>query len=619
MGLFGFGGKKEEPKKKETIQNFPEVDYRWDRYYLKDISLPELGKVVYITKNIIYIKTEKENKELQAGMYAHIELAGKKYKSLIIDASETYLTIALPEDFQNLEFIKKHITYLQSYKTPKKISVNEDDIKNAKVSSDLISLFNLLTELEDPNTDALHLKLLFDLLPPLKNKVIELANSLTEGAVEKIKDIETAILRLGLDRLKKLVGEYFELFIANYKPDLDSFENISQLNLTKVEGFKETAPLISFQIRRKAGIVLLLLDLVSSAASIFYRKDEKYRQMLKNSVYFYSHPMRQYEKTTFGEDFLSLNFKFVFQKIKPLAEVYDSYKLGHLMLYPMYSVERENLNLSNRNLKRAYIYYIVFLMVNYLVYSDKKSGYILYNRLRRFGMSLNDAMDFLNQIVFTVNKSLSNIGIKPYLRSPSPVSYNIDTTKIFPETSDFKALYDRFKVLGQGKENRVVIRSQDINFSSLLVWYLLNDSSIGLASKTFVVLPAKSIQNPDSLLVENLSSFDIIYFKGIDDLDPAIYREFYKLWKTFEGIIIADYSYYSFLDFDQQKIQLFHIIKDKKVDAPLFTENKKAYEFAIKYVQDGYTWLTGKTDYHNLEEIFSKVYDLDSIWNLIYG
>ncbi|MCX7739120.1 MAG: hypothetical protein N2Z80_06905 [Hydrogenothermaceae bacterium] len=114
-----------------------------------------------------------------------------------------------------------------------------------KISSDLISLFNLLTEVEDPNTDALQLKILFDILPPLKNKVIEIANSVGEGAVEEIKD-ETAILRLGLDKLRKVVGEYFDLFIANYKPEIENFENLSQLNFTKVEAFNRIAPLLSF-------------------------------------------------------------------------------------------------------------------------------------------------------------------------------------------------------------------------------------------------------------------------------------------------------------------------------------------------------------------------------------
>ncbi|MCX7759628.1 MAG: HDOD domain-containing protein [Hydrogenothermaceae bacterium] len=618
MGLFGFGGKKEEPKKTEEKKSAIEIDDRWNRYYLKDIQASDVGSIVYITKNVAYIKTFKENKELKPGMFLHLELNGKKYKTQIVDSSETDITAGFLEEFNDIEFIKKHTNLIQEKKPIKKISITAKDIENEKISSDLITLFNLLTEIEDPNTDAIHLKLLFDLLPPLRNKVIEIANSVSEGATEEIKDIETAILRLGFDKLKKVVSEYFDLFIANYKPQIENFENMSQLNLTKVEAYKRVAPYLSFQIKRKAGIILFLLDVVSSAATIFAKKDENYKNILKNSVYFYSYPLRQYERNIFGEDFLHTNYEFIKSKIKPLVEVYDSYKLGHVFMYPFLTVEKEALNFSNRNLKRAYIYYLSFLMVNNLVYNDKKSGYILYNRLRRFGMSVNEAVDFLNEIVFTVNKALSNIGIKPFLRSPSPPSYTLDVTKVFPETSDFKNLIDNYKKIAQGKENRLVIRTQDINFSSLLFWYLTNDNSIGLSAKTFAVIPARSIQNPDSLLVENLSSFDILYFKGIDELDPTLYREFYKLWKNFEGVIITDFSYYSFMDYDSQKIQLFHILKDKKIDAPLLTENRKAYEFMVKYILDEYTWLTGKTDYKNLENVYKIIYSMDSVWTEIF-
>jgi hypothetical protein len=38
----------------------------------------------------------------------------------------------------------------------------------------------------------------------------------------------------------------------------------------------------------------------------------------------------------------------------------------------MLSLKQEPLSLSNRNLKRAYLYYLVFLAVNFLVYNDKK-------------------------------------------------------------------------------------------------------------------------------------------------------------------------------------------------------------------------------------------------------
>lgn len=618
MGLFGFGREKKEVNKEENKDKQVEVDYRWDKYYLKDAKLPQLGDVVYITKSIVFIKTEKEDKELQPGMYIHIDIGERKLKTRIIDVSESHITLALPEELEDIEFIKKHTVYLKSYKGSKKITVEHSDLQNVKIPSDLIFLFNLLAELEDPDIDATHLKILLDHMTGLKNKIIEIANSAAEGAVEEIKSIEAAILRLGLDKLKKIVSEYFDIFIASYKPEIESLENISQLNLTKIEVFKEFAPLISFQIKRKAGIILLLLDLTSSAASIFYKKDSNYKNILKDSIRFYSYPLRKYERAIFGEDFLSLNYKFINQNMKPLTEVYDSYILGHLMLYPMLDLEKESLNMSNRNLKRAYLYYLTFLAVNYLVYNDKKSGYILYNRLRRFGMSVNESVDFLNKIVFAVNKSLSNIGIKPYLHSPVAVSYNFDITKIFPESADFKTVYDRFTLLGQGEDNRLVLRSEDINFSSMLFWFLINDSSIGLSAKTFAVLPAKAIHNPDSLLIENLSSFDIIYLKGLDDLGPNMYREFYKLWKNFEGIIVADYSYYSFLDFDKKRLQLFHIIKDKRIDLPFYTQNRKAYEFAVKYVQDSYTWLTGKTDYKNIQEIFNSLYDIDSIYNLIY-
>ncbi|MEZ0323781.1 MAG: HDOD domain-containing protein [Hydrogenothermaceae bacterium] len=614
MGLFGFGGKKKEAKEESnSVKTTIEIDERWNRYYLKDVK-SEVGNIVYITKNVVYIKTFKENKELKPGMFIHLELNNKNYKTQIVDSSETDVITAFLEEFNDIEFIKKHTAYIKERNPVKKISITPKDIENEKISSDLITLFNLLTEIEDPNTDATHLKLLLDLLPPLKNKVIEMANSVAEEATEEIKDIETAILRLGFEKLKKIISEYFDLFIANYRPQIETFENMSQLNLTKVETYKRVAPYISFQIKRKAGVILFLLDLVSSAATIFAKKDENYKNILKNSVYFYSYPIRQYEKNTFGEDFLHTNYEFIKSKIKPLVEVYDSYKLGHIFMYPFLTVEKEALNFSNRNLKRAYIYYLSFLIVNNLVYNDKKSGYILYNRLRRFGMSVNEVVDFLNEIVFTVNKALSNIGVKPFLRSPSPPSYTLDVSKAFPETADFKIIVDNYKKIAKGKENRLAVRTQDINFSSLLFWYLINDNSIGLSEKTFAVIPAKSIQNPDSLLVENLSSFDILYFKGIDGLNPTLYREFYKLWKNFEGVIITDFSYYSFMDYDPQKIQLFHILKDKKIDSPFLTENRKAYEFMVKYILDEYTWLTGKTDYKNLDEIYNNIHSLDSVW-----
>jgi hypothetical protein len=118
-------------------------------------------------------------------------------------------------------------------------------------------------------------------------------------------------------------------------------------------------------------------------------------------------------------------------------------------------------------------------------------------------------------------------------------------------------------------------------------------------------------------LIENLAGFDIVYFKNIDNLSPVIYREFYKIWKNFEGIIIADYSYYSFLDFDPTKIQIFHIIKENKIDIPLLTENQKAYNFLKEQAKNMYIELFEKSDFKNLDKIDSNLYDLESAFLML--
>ncbi|WP_297888253.1 hypothetical protein [Sulfurihydrogenibium sp.] len=161
------------------------------------------------------------------------------------------------------------------------------------------------------------------------------------------------------------------------------------------------------------------------------------------------------------------------------------------------------------------------------------------------------------------------------------------------------------------------MRTQDTAFSGYILNYLINDVEIGLSSKTFIIIPAEDIQNPDSLLVENLSGFDIIYFKNLDKLSPMIYREFYKLWKNFEGIIMGDYSYYSFIDFDSQKVQLFHIIKDSKIDLPMITEEKAVYDFIVSKLKDEYISLFQTTDFKNIDKIDSDLYDFESVIKML--
>ncbi len=594
-----------------------DFDLNWDRYYLQNVKLEEYGYIDFISKTLLRIKTDKKTDLLQEKLTISLKINGKNYRCYVKEITERKVDFVFLDEFDDINFIKENTKYLKNFKTSKKFTITDKDLDRINVSSDFINLITLISEVDDPNTDAESLAFIINTIPILKNKIIETANAVSQGAVEEIKDLPTAISRIGLEKLKKLVFQYFELFVTTYKSPIEGFESFNQMNLTKLELFKKFPPFISFQPKKKAGLLLLLFEFVSSAVVSFIEKDEKYKKLLKNTVNFYSYLIRIYEKVLFGEDFLTYNETFLNRKFKTLLDVNDSYKLAHLLLNPHLSLKSEPFNLSNRNLKRAYLYYLIFLGINYLVYNDKKSGYILYNRLRRFGMSLNDAVDFLNEVVFIVNKILSALKIKPLLRTPSPVNYTLSCKKIFPETGSFADLIEEFRKVGSGKKNRLILRTQDTAFSGYLLNYLLNDIELGLSSKTFIVIPSEDIQNPDSLLVENLSGFDIIYFKNLDRLSPMIYREFYKLWKNFEGIIIGDYSYYSFIDFDSQKVQLFHIIKNSKIDVPVITNEKAAYEFIVSKLKDEYISLFQTTNFKNLDKIDSDTYDFESVMTML--
>ncbi|MGC9006336.1 MAG: HDOD domain-containing protein, partial [Sulfurihydrogenibium sp.] len=71
------------------------------------------------------------------------------------------------------------------------------------------------------------------------------------------------------------------------------------------------------------------------------------------------------------------------------------------------------------------------------------------------------------------------------------------------------------------------------------------------------------------------------------------------------------------MDFDRQKIQLFHIIKDAKIDAPLITKEKAVYDFMVSKLKDEYISLFKTTDFKNIGKIESDLYDFESVMKML--
>jgi hypothetical protein len=63
--------------------------------------------------------------------------------------------------------------------------------------------------------------------------------------------LPTAIARLGMDKIKKLSYQYFDLFVATYKNPMENFESFNQFNLTKVQTLKNLLLIYLFNQKEK--------------------------------------------------------------------------------------------------------------------------------------------------------------------------------------------------------------------------------------------------------------------------------------------------------------------------------------------------------------------------------
>jgi hypothetical protein len=202
MGIFGGKKQKESTKPKEEALD---LDLKWDKYYLnKSIKIDELGEIEFISKSLLRLRTDKKTNLIQEGLTIPIKINDKEYKCLVLEITERKIDLVFKEEFEDIEFIKENTRFIENYKTSKKYTITDKEIESIKISQDFINAINLLSEVDDPDTDAESLSFIINQISPLKNKIIEEANKASENVAEEIKDLPTAITRLGMDKIKKV-------------------------------------------------------------------------------------------------------------------------------------------------------------------------------------------------------------------------------------------------------------------------------------------------------------------------------------------------------------------------------------------------------------------------------
>jgi len=337
--------------------------------------------------------------------------------------------------------------------------------------------------------------------------------------------------------------------------------------------------------------------------------DEKFKNIYKSPKFLYGYLTRVYERYFFGVDFLEINKDYFINKLGLFNYLYDGYILAHLSHFPYFELkDSSKISLSSRKLRFSYIAYLTFLALEFILSKDKKSGIILLNRLKRFGLDSSKAISFLNETIFEANEILHNIGIKNRISNISFPTVNLNLTKILGKELHFSSFIDKISLLSK-ELNRAAFRYEDPFFAMYLIDLAINSNEFDFYDMPFCVIPTKNLEDED-LKIELFNGFDIVIFKDIEKLSDNLWDDFVKLWKDFEGKIFVTYSAYNMIDFEKSKMhQLF---KDFIIDIPSYFDNEFIYKSMLKIACSEINKEL-ETNVCSILDFKDKIYSMDAI------
>ncbi|WP_200762388.1 HDOD domain-containing protein [Nitrosophilus alvini] len=610
MGLFDFGKKKkenkaatEEKEKKDTALSKRQCD----RYHVDNLYIEGIGKILDVSKNGAAI----EKREIEEVKKTKIEIKIQNLEKTVEIKRQTLkeMGVMFEESLKSVDFFEKYVKKPHRINFRLERNISENDIEKDERLDTVKAVINLMLELDDPNTTVVKFKTHIEALPELEAEIIKKANSVEKAGKMDISSISNAITRLGFDEVKRLTYEHIDTKISMSNVALDEFEHYEMFGILKTAIFKKLAPLFSFRDLRSEGRSLLVTDIMG-ITFMADQADEKFKKFFKTPKELYSYTARVMEERTFGKTMIEVNKHYFEQVLGFFQYLYDGYLMAHLLRHPYIEYpESIKMTLSSRKLRFSYVAYLTILALEFILSSDKRSGYILLNRLKRFGMDNSKAISFLNETIFDANEMLENIGVKDKIRSVSLPTFSISMERILGKELHFSAYADKIKIVDQSTK-RAAFRYEDPFFANFLIDLVLNASDYSFEKMPFCIVPCDILDDED-LKLEMFSGFDLIIFKNIDKLKEELFEEFSKIWRDFEGNVFVTYNAYSFIDFKNEK--LHKILRDFIIDTPSYFDSKKVYETMLKIACSDINKEFDK-DLADPGSFRDKIYTMDSIY-----
>ena len=561
MALLGFGKKKPKvDKKKERV--FIKLNHRvYPRYIAEGLS-SSVGEVIDLSK----ISVQVSVKGLEEGDVINVLIDNRAFEAEVVRVFGNRAVLKFFEPLPK-EVVEKYSAHIVTDEIEPKRQIAIEQLANQEEIDRMRAIINLMLELEDPNTNISKFKENIEMIEELEEKILLMANSVEIAGRGVVKDVAGAITRLGFEKVKSIVYRYVTYDFPLSRHELQRFENFEFFNLFFSNIFKKLAPLFNFNDIKQEGRSLLAMS--SIGAFVLARNSDFLQERYEGPNDLFSFEARCTEYRECGYDLLEVNAIYLLKILKVFHYLYDGLVLAHYMLYPHYAPKSLKIELSQRKLRYAYVVYVSMLAQRYTLNNDRRSGYIFFERMKRFGFDEAEARHWLVQQMEEVKKKIGQIGLETNIKPPATphsgikVDMLLGTNNYSKEFLDFVEKFDK-------EGERFAVRYEDSGFFHLVLETILNSEKFNFIDQPFCVIPCDILKD-EELPLAMFEGFDLVIFKDIHKLPEELLSDFRHIWKEFEGKILVTFDQKACLEYEN--IDLYELLRPFLVDFPSYYQS----------------------------------------------
>jgi len=558
--------------------------------------------------------------------YISINILGEELKAkIVLDnlKSEENLIGLIFEKSISKETLQKAI---KLYKKPTRIKkepkfkIENDSIESFEAHDFVKSVMPIIMELIDENTNVDKLYALIRNMPLLEEDILKIANNAYSSKGIEVKDIKTAIIRLGLTRIRDFTMKAISKeAITDYKDELKDLTEIEQMLILQTAIFDNICHIACTQKSRFYD--LLMLSIIDGLLIIlnFLNKNNyidmksQILNIVKIPSKLYSYISRVFEKDAFGKDMISLNALYFEKVFHSFEDFTKSIIIGYSSYVPYYKYSTiKKLSISKQAINLSFAIHLSILGVKFILQNNEKAGFIMQNRLSRFGIDSIKFSSFLKDAIKDANLTIRDLGLQKEISSSiSKPTYapNIEdeNTKEQTKLEIPKTLQDFYTIFSQTitKLKRVCVRYEDKAYTILKIENLIN--FIPQTQKGILgVIDLNTFETPS---YEDISFLDVLMLKDIDQIEDV--GKLKAILDGFEGYIVLTLR--NDIDLELIHKELFNTITDFTIDFPSYMEDDELYDNLIKSAKTLF-----KRDFNVDKDInINDKYDFKSILRLL--